>query len=165
VNLTTYIYLVLSLSLSGDYIFTLSYALLAKKEMKLPLQFVCYYRVKSTRWFKYDRDKLWLVDTQIVPVIFETPCTSSFTPSNYADIRYFNVRSTTRYHWNFSVQLSPLFLSSHLPSCPLTSLPVLSPPFLSSHLPSCPLTSLLVLSPPFLSSHLSSCPLTSLLFL
>ena len=27
-----------------------------------------------TRWFKYDRDKLWLVYTQIVPVIFEPPC-------------------------------------------------------------------------------------------
>ena len=29
----------------------------------------------NTRWFKYDRDKLWLVYTQIVPVIFEPPCT------------------------------------------------------------------------------------------
>jgi hypothetical protein len=29
----------------------------------------------STRWFKYDRNKLWLVYTQIVPVIFEPPCT------------------------------------------------------------------------------------------
>ena len=28
-----------------------------------------------TRWFKYDRDKLWLVYTQSVPVIFEPPCT------------------------------------------------------------------------------------------
>jgi hypothetical protein len=28
-----------------------------------------------TRWFKYDRNKLWLVYTQIVPVIFEPPCT------------------------------------------------------------------------------------------
>jgi hypothetical protein len=27
-----------------------------------------------TRWFKYDRDKLWLVYTQIVPVILEPPC-------------------------------------------------------------------------------------------
>jgi hypothetical protein len=27
-----------------------------------------------TRWFKYDREKLWLVYTQIVPVIFEPPC-------------------------------------------------------------------------------------------
>jgi hypothetical protein len=26
-----------------------------------------------TRWFKYDREKLWLVYTQIVPVIFEPP--------------------------------------------------------------------------------------------
>ena len=29
---------------------------------------------KCTRWFKYDRDKLWLVYTQSVPVIFEPPC-------------------------------------------------------------------------------------------
>jgi hypothetical protein len=29
----------------------------------------------NTRWFKYDRDKLWLVYTQSVPVIFEPPCT------------------------------------------------------------------------------------------
>jgi hypothetical protein len=29
-----------------------------------------------TSWFKYKRDKLWLVYTQIVPVIFEPPCTS-----------------------------------------------------------------------------------------
>jgi hypothetical protein len=28
----------------------------------------------GTRWFKYDRDKLRLVYTQIVPVIFEPPC-------------------------------------------------------------------------------------------
>ena len=28
----------------------------------------------STRWFKYDRDKLWPVYTQSVPVIFEPPC-------------------------------------------------------------------------------------------
>jgi hypothetical protein len=28
----------------------------------------------TTRWFKYDRDKLWLLYTQIVPVIFEPPC-------------------------------------------------------------------------------------------
>jgi hypothetical protein len=30
----------------------------------------------NTRWFKYDRDKLWLVYTQIVPVIFEPPCSN-----------------------------------------------------------------------------------------
>jgi hypothetical protein len=29
----------------------------------------------NTRWFKYDRDRLWLVYTQSVPVIFEPPCT------------------------------------------------------------------------------------------
>jgi hypothetical protein len=31
-----------------------------------------------TRWFKYDRDKLWLVYKQIVPVIFEPPCITDF---------------------------------------------------------------------------------------
>ena len=30
--------------------------------------------VISTRWLKYDQDKLWLVYTQIVSVIFEPPC-------------------------------------------------------------------------------------------
>jgi hypothetical protein len=29
---------------------------------------------QNTRWFKYDRDKLWLVYSQIVPVIYEPPC-------------------------------------------------------------------------------------------
>jgi hypothetical protein len=33
-----------------------------------------------TRWFKYDRDKLWLVYTQIVPVIFEPPCNTDCFP-------------------------------------------------------------------------------------
>jgi hypothetical protein len=32
------------------------------------------HRRVCTRWFKYDREKLWLVYTQIVPVIFEPPC-------------------------------------------------------------------------------------------
>jgi hypothetical protein len=32
-------------------------------------------RQRNTRWFKYDRDKLWLVYTQSVSVIFEPPCT------------------------------------------------------------------------------------------
>jgi hypothetical protein len=31
-------------------------------------------RIFNTRWFKYDWDKLWLVYTQSVPVIFEPPC-------------------------------------------------------------------------------------------
>ena len=36
------------------------------------------FRAEDTRWFKYDRDKLWLVYTHIVPVIFEPPCTSVY---------------------------------------------------------------------------------------
>jgi hypothetical protein len=38
----------------------------------------------STRWFKYDRDKLWLVYTQIIPVIFEPPC--KLSPLGMANI-------------------------------------------------------------------------------
>ena len=38
----------------------------------------------NTRWFKYDRDKLWLVYTQTVPVIFEPPCTFSFLSTVHA---------------------------------------------------------------------------------
>ena len=33
-----------------------------------------YFIIIYTRWFKYDREKLWLVYTQSVPVIFEPPC-------------------------------------------------------------------------------------------
>jgi hypothetical protein len=49
-----------------------------------------------TRWFKYDRDKLWLVYTQIVPVIFEPPCmhvclhgTTRFPLDGFGKIWYF----------------------------------------------------------------------------
>jgi hypothetical protein len=34
------------------------------------------FTARTTRWFKYDRDKLWLVYAQSVPVIFEPPCIS-----------------------------------------------------------------------------------------
>jgi hypothetical protein len=42
----------------------------------------------NTRRFKYDQDKLWLVYKQIVPVIFEPPCTlvinlQYFAPSSF----------------------------------------------------------------------------------
>jgi hypothetical protein len=49
------------------------------KNIKLQIFFserkdvTCYW-LYNTRWFKYDRDKLWFVYTQIVPVIFEPPC-------------------------------------------------------------------------------------------
>jgi hypothetical protein len=42
-----------------------------------------YCRFLNTRWFKYDRDKLWLVYTQIVPVIFEPPCTTCMAQTVY----------------------------------------------------------------------------------
>jgi hypothetical protein len=41
----------------------------------------CLPAISFTRWFKYDRDKLWLVYTQSVPVIFEPPCT--LTPLSF----------------------------------------------------------------------------------
>jgi hypothetical protein len=37
-------------------------------------KFPKFVRTTNTRWFKYDRDKPWLVYTQSVPVIFEPPC-------------------------------------------------------------------------------------------
>ena len=42
----------------------------------------------NTRWFKYDRDKLWLLYTQIVPVILEPPCIWMHTEC--ADVRCFD---------------------------------------------------------------------------
>jgi hypothetical protein len=53
----------------------------------------------STRWFKYDRDKLWLVYTQIVPVIFEPPCTYCFPRQQWFRER----ASTFRYTYITSV--------------------------------------------------------------
>ena len=51
-----------------------------------------------TRWFKYDRDKLWLVYIQIVPVIFEPPCTSFFRQvhKNFAQLYIPNDRADFR---------------------------------------------------------------------
>jgi hypothetical protein len=64
------------------YCVYVSYAFIREKETVLPVAvcprtaFTNYKRNvnQNTRWFKYDRDKLWLVYTQIVPVIFEPPC-------------------------------------------------------------------------------------------
>ena len=53
---------------------------------------VCIY----TRWFKYDRDKLWLVYTQIVPVIFEPPCIYT----------YIYIQGVLQFHWLFSQKKS-----------------------------------------------------------
>ena len=39
----------------------------------------------TTRWFKYDRDKLSLVYTQSVPVIFEPPC---IIPADVKQLQY-----------------------------------------------------------------------------
>jgi hypothetical protein len=34
--------------------------------------------IQCTRWFKYDRDYLFVNKSQFVPVIFEPPCTLLF---------------------------------------------------------------------------------------
>ena len=43
------------------------------------------------RWFKYDRDKLWLVYTQSFPVIFEPPCIYVLIFSRYLMPPFFKV--------------------------------------------------------------------------
>jgi hypothetical protein len=35
----------------------------------------CHWHSLCTRWFKYDRDYLFVNKSQFVPVIFEPPCT------------------------------------------------------------------------------------------
>jgi hypothetical protein len=42
--------------------------------------------MRDTRWFKYDRDKLWLVYTQIVPVLFEPPCITAHTNITHSNV-------------------------------------------------------------------------------
>ena len=37
----------------------------------------------NTRWFKYDRDILWLVYTQSLPVIFEPPCKTIYVSDRF----------------------------------------------------------------------------------
>jgi hypothetical protein len=41
-----------------------------------------------TRWFKYDRDKLWLVYTQIVPVIYEPPFNYNYAYASHKQYPY-----------------------------------------------------------------------------
>jgi hypothetical protein len=50
-----------------------SYMTVQRNEEKNGCALILFYNY-CTRWFKYDRDKLWLLYTQIVPVIFEPPC-------------------------------------------------------------------------------------------
>jgi hypothetical protein len=49
-----------------------------------------------TTWFKYDRDKLWLVYTQSVPVIFEPPWS---THGEQAGNGFWLGRLKEREHW------------------------------------------------------------------
>jgi hypothetical protein len=46
--------------------------LLSNKHPSTELQ--CYIPTEYTRWFKYDRDYLFVNKSQFVPVIFEPPC-------------------------------------------------------------------------------------------
>jgi hypothetical protein len=50
---------------------------------------------RFTRWFKYYRDKLWLVYTQIVPVIFEPPCKLSLVCYIFSHKQGYYIRHIT----------------------------------------------------------------------
>jgi hypothetical protein len=54
-----------------------------------------------TRWFKYDRDKLWLVYTQIVPVIFEPPCIKEAKRLTYNN-KIINSSNKMKTTWNIT---------------------------------------------------------------
>jgi hypothetical protein len=80
-----------------------------------------------TRWFKYDRDKLWLVYTQIVPVIFEAPCIydtlslTNFTFFNAGTILWCTKNPVPNFDDIHSIfrrkKYNPLPSLSHLTSC------------------------------------------------
>jgi hypothetical protein len=63
-----------------DHPYTISSATKISQLLILHFPPVSCHLIPFTRWFKYDRDKLWLIYTQIVLVIFEPPCTSIHLP-------------------------------------------------------------------------------------
>jgi hypothetical protein len=85
-------------------------------------------KLKYTRWFKYEWDKVWLVCTQIVPFIFEAPCTKLLKkfPAFYGTWGFITVFTRARHlslSWARLIQSIPphptslrsiLILSSHL---------------------------------------------------
>jgi hypothetical protein len=67
--------------------------------------------LERTRWFKYDRDKLWLVYTQIVPVIFEPPFTSQKFISHLSSsplLCFPNLRFWKRFPHENSAHIPPI---------------------------------------------------------
>jgi hypothetical protein len=62
-------------------------------------------RRENTMWFKYDRDKLWLVYTQSVPVIFEPPCISGVRERKRLSITGLDYRITITFAWIRCVRL------------------------------------------------------------
>jgi hypothetical protein len=63
----------------------------------------------NTRWFKYDWDKLWLVYTQTVPVIFEPPCIFlSFNAMNSVHFCSITLRSN-QMHYFYYLKLKTIY--------------------------------------------------------
>ena len=77
-----------------------------------------------TRWFKYDRDKLWLVYTQIVPVIFEPPCTYLHIPYLHISLKQasclnnlFISNLSIIFTYFSATRDSTTFHTLHIPAC------------------------------------------------
>jgi hypothetical protein len=77
-NSNSLINLTVQLKLSYTQMFVIKLFLSSSSCSFYPLWFqLCSWTAKATnvtKWFKYDRDKLWLVYTKSVPVIFGPPC-------------------------------------------------------------------------------------------
>ena len=63
------------------------------------------YRVRNTRWFKYDRDDLCVNKSQFVPVIFEPPCIT--TCAFVQGVIFINIFSTIQTSWGIFTCVFP----------------------------------------------------------
>jgi hypothetical protein len=71
----------------------------------------------NTRWFKYDRDKLWPVYTQSVPVIFEPLCNCIKRCTRNSMFRRSSLRPPEKmieFSWNFGLLLKMVCSSKGL---------------------------------------------------
>jgi hypothetical protein len=84
-----------------------------------------------TRWFKYDRDKLWLVYTKIVPVIFEPP---SMYVCMYYVCTYVYMYVCSENYKICSSSLSSSFRKVSLSLCTLQPFLISAPGWMSSAL-------------------------------
>jgi hypothetical protein len=76
---------------------------------------------QRTSWFKYDRDKLWLVYTQSVPVIFEPPCTFPDTFLGKLSLLVYSTEQSFLRSWQVLSYAPPegsLPHSQHPDTCP-----------------------------------------------